>query len=1210
VGKLAWLGMGAMKGTKVAMAFSGTLGKTLGGIRSGLSNLRTSALALGKRVLGREPVDLATGEMVLWQTDVDLPGVLGLSIGRTHLSSYRTGRWFGPSWASTLDQRLEVDAEGVCFAADDGTLLVYPPPGTGHEVLPAEGPRWPLRRTADGYEVSDTGRGRTLHFAAVSGWWPADPANAAVEILPLVAISDRNENRITLHYTDGGILHEVSHTGGYRIGVEVADGHIAALHADGAELVRYGYDADGRLVEVVNSSGQPLRFEYDQDGRIVGWRDRNGTEYGYGYDIDGRCVTTSGSDGYMDGTISFDTERRVTVMTDSLGHATEYHLNDNWQVVRVVDPLGNETLREWDRYDRLVAETDPLGRTTRYEYDPAGNVIAVIRPDGARAVSAYNELRLPVVLTGFDGATWLREYDERGNLTAVTDPAGAVTTYRYDERGRLVGVTDAAGQAKRIEPDAAGLPIAVADATGATTGYTRDGSGRIVAVTDPLGNSTTMGYTVEGKVAWRRAPDGATETFEYDAEGNLVTHVDAIGQVRRFEVGHFDLTSARTAPDGNRVEFGYDTELRLRRVVNGLGQAWQYEYDPAGRLVAETDFNGRGMRYTHDAAGQLSSRTNGAGETTHFGYDAAGRLVERRTPDGTTRFAYDPAGRLIRATGPDADLVIERDPVGRVLAETSDGRTVTSRYDTLGRRIYRRTPSGAESTWEYDAGSRPVALHAGGQTVRFGYDPAGREIERTFAGGLALTQSWDAGHRLTSQRLRTGDARDIAGREYTYRPDGLLAAVEDQVAGVRRYELDPAGRITAVDAAGWSERYAYDAAGNLTRAEWPSGGEFAADLAGDREFDGTLLRRAGRTRYEHDAQGRVVLRQQKQTSTKPWTWRYEWDANDRLVAATVPDGTRWRYRYDPLGRRVAKQRLDAGGGVVAQVDFVWDGSVPVEQVTADRVTVWDYEPGGFRPVAQRSRLASATQDEIDELFYGIVTDLTGQPTELVGADGSLAWQARNTIWGAPGDDGAPVRAGDGAQLCPLRLPGQYHDAETGLHYNYHRYYEPETARYQSNDPLGLAPAPNPHGYVPNPVQQMDPIGLAPYVTVYRWGDRANPHELLPKLASAPQHVQDDVARMLEDPAWRMWRAESHAAGDTLNTPFISVAADPMKALNTTDPWLHSITRSTPDIAVLRVPESSLIAPQNPLSLSESELLFQGNDLSKYVVNWVPNPWKI
>jgi RHS repeat-associated protein len=60
----------------------------------------------------------------------------------------------------------------------------------------------------------------------------------------------------------------------------------------------------------------------------------------------------------------------------------------------------------------------------------------------------------------------------------------------------------------------------------------------------------------------------------------------------------------------------------------------------------------------------------------------------------------------------------------------------------------------------------------------------------------------------------------------------------------------------------------------------------------------------------------------------------------------------------------------------------------------------------------------------------------------------------------------------------LRFPGQYYDRETGLHYNYHRYYDPDTGRYLTPDPIGLAGGMNLYVYVDgNPVNWSDPLGL-------------------------------------------------------------------------------------------------------------------------------------
>ena len=60
---------------------------------------------------------------------------------------------------------------------------------------------------------------------------------------------------------------------------------------------------------------------------------------------------------------------------------------------------------------------------------------------------------------------------------------------------------------------------------------------------------------------------------------------------------------------------------------------------------------------------------------------------------------------------------------------------------------------------------------------------------------------------------------------------------------------------------------------------------------------------------------------------------------------------------------------------------------------------------------------------------------------------------------------------------PLRLPEQYFDEESGLHYNRHRYYDPHCARYISQDPIGLAGGGNAYSYVANPISWIDPLGL-------------------------------------------------------------------------------------------------------------------------------------
>ncbi|HWE88804.1 MAG TPA: RHS repeat-associated core domain-containing protein [Pseudonocardiaceae bacterium] len=1023
----------------------------------------------------KDPIDVVSGNMVLPETDVDLPGLV---LRRTHISAYRNGRWFGRSWASTVDQRLIVDDQGVLYTAPDGVILFYPHPGVDAPVLPEAGARWPLARCADGgYTITDPRSGQVLHFERqIGGGWP------------ITASADRAGRRITFHYSPDGTPMEIVHDGGHRVRITVADGRVTALHLADVELMRYGY-IEGNLTEVVNASGQPLRFEYDHAARIVGWVDRNGSWYRYTYDGNGRCVEVAGIAGVLSARFDYDPDNRTTVMTEPNGAVTRYEYNERLHITAETDPLGHTTRSEVDDFGRVLSRTDPLGRAFRYEYDEIGNLLAVTRPDGTRSLAEYNEQNLPVVLVEPAGGLWRYGYDERGNRTTSTDPAGAVTRYTYDDHGNLAAVTDPLDAVTRVETDAAGLPVAVTDPTGAVTRSVRDGFGRVVEETDPVGGVTRYGWTIDGKPAWRTAPDGATQRWSYDGEGNLIEHTDALGQVTRTEYGHFDRPSASVAADGARLEYRYDAELRLVSVTNPEGLTWRYEYDHAGQLVSEADFNGRTLHYGHDPAGQLIQRVNGAGQAVRYTHDALGNVIEQHAGDEVTRFSYDPVGRLIHASNPNTSLAITRDPCGRILAETCNGNTVTSSYDPAGRRVRRGTPSGVESVWDYDPAGRPTAMHTGEHTLTFSHDAAGREVERRLDTAFELAQTWSPAHQLVSQTLvggepRTPDAmRMLQRRQFSYRPDRHLVGVADQLTGARRFDLDPAGRITAVHGSVGMETYGYDRSGNVTQAGWPVADHHAADAPerdpiGGRDYTGTLITRAGTIHYQHDRQGRVVLRQQKRLSSKDWIWRYAWDAHDRLIGVVTPDGAQWRYLYDPLGRRIGKQRIGAGGMVVEQTDFTWDGDTLIEQTHDNaQVMTWDYLPDTFRPVSQTERTAvmgpsAPGQEWFDQRFYAIVTDLVGTPTELVDPAGNLAWHQRTTLWGAA------LGRLTGRAGTPLRFPGQYHDPETGLYYNYHRYYDPLTARYTTPDPLGQEPNPaNPHTYVPNPLTWLDPLGL-------------------------------------------------------------------------------------------------------------------------------------
>ncbi|MFJ6573234.1 RHS repeat-associated core domain-containing protein [Streptomyces sp. NPDC091292] len=1067
-------------------------------LRSGAKDLLAKAKPYKGRCRGGDPIDMVSGEMLMEQVDLDLAGLLPLVIRRTHISTYRWGRCFGASWASTLDQRLEIDDQGVVFATEDGMLLAYPIPSPDAATLPLEGPRRPLRWSGDHggvITVHDEETGRIHHFAPGTRRDGADSAYT----LPVVAVTDRNGHRIDFLYDEAGDLAEVRHSGGYQVAIGATQGRVTSLsvlsspddgYSTGAQspwtvVRRYGYDAEGHLRSVSDAEGRDFKLTYDAESRITSWTDRNGGWYRYTYDNRHRVTDGRGADGFLDCSLTYDDAARVTTYRNSLGRSTTYCFDARLQLVQVTGPLGASTQREWDEHGRLISWTDPLGRTTRQVFDAAGHLIEVVRPDLSSTRAEYDEAGRTRRLTDPDGAVWNYTYDEHGNRLSVTDPSGATTRYTYDPMGRPVAVTDALGHTRRIETDPAGLPVALTDPQGRTIRARRDSFGRVSAVTDGGGATDRFGWTVEGLASWRSFPDGATEAWSWDGEGNLVSHTARDGAVTAYEFTHFHQPISRTTPDSRRHTFAYDTELNLTGVQGADGRTWEYTYDAANRLVRETDFNDRTLTYTHDAAGQRTSWTNGAGQTTDVTVDLLGRPLQYRTADDVTTYEYDSAGSLLRSANRDTTVERTYDAAGRTLTETVNGRTTTYTYDALGRRTSRRTPSGITSTWTYGATGRPQTLTGSGSQMRFDYDAAHREIRRTLGAAAVLHQSWDDSGRLAEQTVagpgRGGDAGGtvLQHRTYAYDVDGALREIDELLGESRRFDVDPVGRLTAVRTADREEAYGYDQSGNLLTASPHAGTPDTQPL----EFDGTRLRRAGRTTYTYDGQGRLIRRTVRLLSGGRRTFHYAWSPEDRLVRTVTPDGSEWRYSYDPDGRRISKQRLGGGGDVLEQTAFVWDGTRLAEQIEADgTVTTWDYAPGSYRPVAQTvtdgqaqpaAGPAGAHRAETDARFYAIVTDLVGSPTELVSADGRIVWHRRFTAWGKPISTSHTAAEAD----CPLRFPGQYADTETGCNYNYFRYYDPETARYISADPLGLGPDPNDYAYVTNPLVLLDPLGL-------------------------------------------------------------------------------------------------------------------------------------
>ncbi|MCP4487285.1 MAG: hypothetical protein GY820_08210, partial [Gammaproteobacteria bacterium] len=175
------------------------------------------------------------------------------------------------------------------------------------------------------------------------------------------------------------------------------------------------------------------------------------------------------------------------------------------------------------------------------------------------------------------------------------------------------------------------------------------------------------------------------------------------------------------------------------------------------------------------------------------------------------------------------------------------------------------------------------------------------------------------------------------------------------------------------------------------------------------------------------------------------------DGNNNLIAS---------YRYDPFGKRISK----TVGGNTTYYYYSEDGLVAEADNNGAVTTSYHYQlntPWGTDPMFIRQ----------GGVYGYYVTDHLGTPQRVVGRNGAVLWGAVYDAYGEAGIVTASL-------VNNLRFPGQYFDSESGLHYNYFRYYDPTTGRYITSDPIGLAGGLNTYGYVGgNPVGAIDPLGL-------------------------------------------------------------------------------------------------------------------------------------
>ncbi|VVP43350.1 RHS repeat-associated core domain-containing protein [Pseudomonas fluorescens] len=1026
------------------------------------------------------PVSMVTGEELLTLTDGQLDGLLPFEWTRLYRSSaVELDSRLGHGWSHCLSHRLQQDDDGVLWTDHENRQTRLPLPTQQRPAITNSLAQAAIYLGSAPDELIVTQAGKTPRFYHFQ-------ANR------LTTISDAYDNQLHLSYDSVGRIQRIDNRAGRSLQLRYDGSYITALdyqqsrpeYTDRGErqvpwvtiqtLVTYEYNTQGQLIRATNAAGEPEHYRYNEQHVIVERQLAGGAAFYWDWEREGkqaRCIRHWANFGQMDARYEWDDAGTVKVINHD-GSEQVYVHDDNARLISQIDPDGAEHQKAYDEKGRLIAEKDPLGTVTEYHYNEAGRLVAVVPGEDEPTYYQYNNGKVCSVQRG--DAQWKYQRNDQGDVIEQIDPNGHRTRYSYTPQGKLNGITYLDGSRHQLNWNGLGQLIDETLPNAGVRRYRYDAQGRKSTQQDETGAITHYQWDAVGRLSQITLPGGATRAYSYNAYGKVTAERDELGRITRYEYAdNLHLVSRRINPDGSQLHYRYDNaRLLLTSIENERGEHYQLGYSPNGLISQEVGFDGRKTAYQYDLNGHLIEKTEypDSPDTdeliTAYTRDASGRLLEKTLPDGSkVEYHYDRLGRLTQIDDGHWPLAYEYDLHDRLITEHQGWATLRYGYNALGQLSHARLPDGSHVEYQYERGGALKAIDLNGQRLTGHRFEAGRELVRQQGQLLSQYQHDDQGrlqsHSVSQIKASQGGEVTISGqplyqREYNYDANGNLAGVNDSRKGQKNYHYDPLDRLINVRG-NLPESFAHDPAGNLL-------GQSNQGMASLANVKGNRLLMQGDRHYDYDAYGNLI-RERRGTGQKLVT-EYRYDCQHRLIGVTLPDSSIATYQYDAFGRRIEKTYEGH------TTEFLWQGerliveSTQQKGINQPRYRSYLYEPGSFRPLS----MLDGEGQSATPFYYQL--DHLGTPQELTSGSGQIVWSAQYRAYGN-------VQKLDIAELeNNLRFQGQYYDEETGLHYNRHRYYNPNTGRFLTPDPIKLAGGLNNYQYVPNPTGWVDPLGLA------------------------------------------------------------------------------------------------------------------------------------